>query len=81
VTAWRIIKRVMQHSSISDGQACPKGFRHAFAVGSLQNGVPPNLAQRCLGHARISTTVIYSAASEPEEAFFMKRFWNKSDVQ
>jgi hypothetical protein len=36
---------------------------------------PPNLAQRWLGHARISTTAIYSAASGPEELFFMKRFW------
>jgi integrase/recombinase XerD len=48
---------------ISGRKACPKGFRHAFAVGSLQPAVPPNLAQCWLGHARISTTAIYSAAS------------------
>lgn len=75
VTAWRIIKQVMRRSSIAGRQACPRGLRHAFGVGSLQAGVPLNLAQRWLGHARISTTAIYAAASGPEEVAFAKRFW------
>jgi integrase len=75
VTAWRLIKQVMRRSSLTGRQACPRGLRHAFGVGSLQAGVPLNLAQRWLGHARISTTAIYAAASGPEELFFMKRFW------
>jgi site-specific recombinase XerD len=75
VTAWRIIKQVMRASSIAGRQACPRGLRHAFGVGSLQAGVPLSLAQRWLGHARISTTVIYVAVSGPEETFFAKRFW------
>lgn len=79
VTAWRIIKQVMRRSSIAGRQACPRGLRHGFGVGSLQAGVPLNLAQRWLGHARISTTAIYAAASGPEEAFFMKRFWDECD--
>jgi integrase/recombinase XerD len=76
VTAWRIIKRVMYRSSIVGRQACPRGLRHAFGVGSLQSGVPLNLAQRWLGHAHISTTAIYAAASGPEEIFFIRRFWH-----
>jgi integrase len=79
VTGWRIIKQVMRRSCVTGRQACPRGLRHAFGVGSLQAGVPLNLAQRWLGHARISTTAIYAAASGPEEAFFMKRFWDKSE--
>jgi integrase/recombinase XerD len=75
VTAWRIIKQVMRRSSIEGRQACPRGLRHGFGVGSLQAGVPLNLAQRWLGHARISTTAIYAAASGPEELYFMNRFW------
>lgn len=31
--------------------------------------------QRWLGHARLSTTAIYAAASRPEEAAFVARFW------
>jgi site-specific recombinase XerD len=75
VTAWRIIKQVMRRSAITGRQACPRGLRHAFGVGSLQTGVPLNLAQRWLGHARISTTAIYAAASGPEEVAFARRFW------
>lgn len=76
VTAWRIIKQVMRRSSITGRRACPRGLRHAFGVGSLQAGVPLNMAQRWLGHARISTTAIYAAASGPEEVFFARQFWS-----
>ncbi|MEA2951907.1 MAG: hypothetical protein QOJ96_1427 [Alphaproteobacteria bacterium] len=75
VTAWRIIKQVMRDSSVTGQRACPRGLRHAFGVGSLLAGVPLSLAQRWLGHARISTTAIYASASGPEELYFMKRFW------
>jgi integrase/recombinase XerD len=75
VTAWRIIKQVMRRSAIAGRQACPRGLRHAFGVGSLQASVPLNLAQRWLGHARISTTAIYAAASGPEEVGFAHRYW------
>jgi integrase/recombinase XerD len=75
VTAWRIIKQVMRRSSITGPQGCPRGLRHAFGVGSLQAGVPLNLAQRWLGHARISTTAIYAGAAGPEEVAFASRFW------
>ena len=74
-TGWRIIKQVMRRSSIAGRQACPRGLRHAFGVGSLQAGIPLNLAQRWLGHARISTTAIYTAACGPEEVHLARRFW------
>jgi integrase/recombinase XerD len=75
VTAWRIIKRAMALAQIIGQQACPRGLRHGFGVGSLQAGVPLNLLQRWLGHARISTTTIYTAAIGPDEAAFAARFW------
>jgi integrase/recombinase XerD len=78
VTGWRTIKEVMRCASISGRQACPRGLRHAFGVGSLQAGVPLNLTQRWLGHARISTTAIYAAASGPEETSFAQRFWRSA---
>jgi integrase/recombinase XerD len=81
VTAWRIIKHVMRRSAIAGRQACPRGLRHAFGVGSLQTGVPLNLTQRWLGHARIGTTAIYAAASGPEEVEFARRFWRGVPVQ
>jgi integrase len=77
-TAWRVIKKVMQHSGIAGRHACPRGLRHAFGVGSLQSGVPLNLVQRWLGHARMSTTAIYADASGPEEVSFAAHFWDRT---
>jgi integrase/recombinase XerD len=74
-TAWRIIKRVMNRLQITGRRACPRGLRHTFGVGTLQSGVPLNLTQRWLGHARISTTAIYAAAYGPEESLFASKFW------
>ena len=75
MTAWRIIKRVMQHAGIAGPQACPHGLRHAFGVLSLHSGVPITLVQRWMGHARLSTTAIYLNVSGPEEFAFARRFW------
>lgn len=76
VTAWRLIGSVMSRAGVAGRQACPRGLRHSFGVGTLQAGVPLNLVQRWLGHARISTTAIYADASGPEEAAFAARFWH-----
>jgi len=76
VTAWRLIKQVMRRAGIVGSQACPRGLRHAFGVGTLQARVPLNLTQRWMGHARLSTTAIYAAASGPEERAFAELLWN-----
>lgn len=75
VTAWRFIKRVMALCQISGRRASPRGLRHAFGVGTLQAGVPLNLAQRWLGHAGMTTTAIYTEVTGPEEAAFAAQFW------
>lgn len=76
VTAWRAVKKIMTRAGLVGCAACPRGFRHSFGVGTLHAGVPLNLVQRWLGHARISTTAIYAAASGPEEVAFAARFWH-----
>ncbi len=75
VTAWRLVKALMQKAGIVGAPACPRGFRHGFGVGTLQAGVPLNIVQRWLGHARLSTTAIYTEAAGPEERAFAARFW------
>ena len=74
-TAWRVVKRVMVHAGIFGRGACPRGLRHSFGVGTLQAGVPITLLQRWLGHARLSTTEIYTHVIGPEEVAFASRFW------
>ena len=79
-TAWRVVKRVMAHAGISGRGACPRGLRHSFGVGTLQAGVPITLLQRWLGHARLSTTEIYTNVVGPEEIAFARLFWKGDDA-
>ncbi|NGZ07400.1 MAG: tyrosine-type recombinase/integrase [Magnetococcales bacterium] len=56
-------------------QASPKGLRHAFAVASLQSGVPINFVRKWLGHSRLATTEIYADAVGEEEQNIAGRLW------
>ena len=80
-TAWRLIKDVMARARISGRAACPRGLRHGFGVGTLQAGIPLNLVQRWLGHARMTTTAIYADAIGPEERSIAARFWAQGEGQ
>jgi integrase/recombinase XerD len=74
-TGWRTIKQVMMFAQVIGPAACPRGLRHSFCVAALQAAVPLNLAQRWMGHARISTTAIYADVTGPEELTFAARLW------
>jgi integrase len=80
-TAWRIIKRLMKAAGISSALACPRAFRHAFGIATLQSGIPLNLTQRWLGHASPRTTAIYADACGPEEIAFARRFWKQPNAE
>jgi integrase len=75
-TAWKRVKEVMAAAGISGTQACPKGLRHGFGVGTIQAPVPETMVQKWLGHAHLSTTAIYTNAVGPEERALAARFWN-----
>lgn len=77
VTGWRIIKRVMSDAGIIGIQATPRGLRHGFGVATLRAGVPITLLKRWLGHARLSTTEIYTNVIGKDEVEFASRFWSE----
>lgn len=79
-TGWRIIKRVMKEAGVDGRAATPRGLRHAFGIASLQADVPLNLVSRWMGHSRLSTTAIYTAASGAEEIAFAQRLWKQDKV-
>jgi integrase len=78
VTGWRIVKCVMNIAKLQGAVACPKAFRHGFGTGNIQAGIPVTLLQRWLGHARLSTTAIYTEVSGPEEFALAERYWRWS---
>jgi len=74
-TAYRWIKRCFAYAGVHGLQASPKGLRHGFGIRAALAGVPPNLAQKWLGHARPDTTAIYMEASGAEERRIAGRMW------
>lgn len=80
VTAWRLIKKVMAVARVTGCCACPRGLRHGYGVGNLMCLVPIHLIQRWMGHARLSSTMIYMAVCGPEEITFARRFWRPSPL-
>jgi integrase/recombinase XerD len=74
-TAWRRVSEVMQAAGIAGLHATPKGLRHGFGIKAVTSDVPLNMAQKWLGHARLSTTAIYTNATGPEEKQIAQRMW------
>ena len=79
-TAWKHVKRVMKSAGIADALCKPKALRHGFAIDAGQNGVPLNMVQRWLGHARIETTAIYAGALGEEERKLARQAWKSIEV-
>lgn len=74
-TAWRRVSEVMDAAGIAGLHAMPKGLRHGFGIKAVTSSVPLNMTQKWLGHARISTTAIYTNATGPEEKLVAARMW------
>jgi integrase len=80
-TAWKTIKSVMLEAQVPAYCSTPKALRHAFGVvGVAEAGVPLNMMQKWLGHARIETTAIYANAVGPEERAIASRMWDRDLV-
>jgi site-specific recombinase XerD len=62
-----MVEAVMREAGIAGSLRAPKAVRHALAVEAGQKGIPLNIVQRWLGHARIETTAIYASAIGDEE--------------
>ncbi len=78
--AWKVVKSVMRSAGIAESFCKPKALRHAFAVEAGQKGIPLNIVQRWLGHARIETTAIYASAIGDEERNLARRAWSSLEL-
>jgi len=77
-TAWKHVKVVMMEANIIGPHAVPKALRHGFGVlGTVEAGVPLNIMQKWLGHARIETTARYADAVGREERILARRLWTR----
>jgi integrase/recombinase XerD len=74
-TAWRRVAEVMEAAGVTGMHATPKGLRHGFGIKAVTSDVPLNMAQKWLGHSRLSTTAIYTNATGDEEKQIAQRMW------
>jgi integrase/recombinase XerD len=74
-TGWRHIKALMQIAGITGPQATPKGLRHQFGVHAIGQKIPEGTLQRWMGHAKGSSTQIYTFTVGAEERALAKRMW------
>ncbi len=54
--------------------------RHTFAVQSLMRGMPLAVLQKVMGHAKITTTMIYAKVVEDFQHHEMRRVWGGADT-
>lgn len=80
-TAYRWVKQVMVRAGLSGSKASPKGLRHTYGVNAIQCGVPMNMLQKWMGHASMTTTAIYTAASGAEELNIADRMWSQQSLK
>ncbi|MEM9128569.1 MAG: tyrosine-type recombinase/integrase [Pseudomonadota bacterium] len=76
MTAYRKVMEVMNAANIEDGpHKCPKGLRHAFGIQAITKGVPLNMLQKWMGHAKMETTAIYANALGEQQREIAARMW------
>jgi integrase/recombinase XerC len=68
-----LVKRYTKMLGLN-AQTCPHTFRHSYATHMLDNGADLRAVQELLGHARLSTTQIYTHLSKER----VKRVYDKS---
>jgi site-specific recombinase XerD len=79
-TGWKVAKALKRKAGIAEDLCTPKALRHVFAVEAGQKGIPPNIVQRCLWHARIEKTAIYASAIGDEERNLARRAWSSLEL-
>ncbi len=71
IVAGRVLKRAVEKWELVTMHTA----RHTFAVQSLMRGMPLAVLQKVLGHARITTTMIYAKVVEDFQHHEMRRVW------
>lgn len=76
VQAWRHVKGVMKAAKVHGSQACPRGLRHSYGIRNARKGIPPRILQNLMGHAEISTTMIYTDFGGSDVREYAARGWD-----
>ena len=75
-TAWSRIKKCMKEVRIEGIRAVPKGLRHGYAVGKVDDGTPLSILKYLMGHTELTSTMIYLHMSSKERRKWAQRDWD-----
>lgn len=60
----RMMRVLRARAGMGDRKITPHTFRHTTATQALQAGMPVTDIQRLLGHASVSTTMVYAHTTQ-----------------
>jgi len=69
-----IIKRVAKRSEV-ESNVYPHKLRHSYATHLLNQGAPMEGIQTLMGHAKISTTLVYASLSGPRRKEIYRKYF------
>lgn len=70
----RIMRKISDRSGLQGKKISPHILRHTTATQALRSGMPVQDVQQLLGHANISTTMVYASTSSDSVAAGHKKF-------
>lgn len=65
-TVQLLVRTTVKRSNISGKKISPHTFRHGYATNMIKNGAGIRYVAQALGHANLSTTMIYTHVEDPD---------------